>query len=596
MPTAERQGDQIVVTAGFHQRDIMAQLPGARHQGSNVWHVPLSWAACLTLRGLFNGELDVGPALNYWSWEEFNDRISPALDLREAVELPPASDLAKHLDFIEGDGSDYKLNAYQRADAAFLVTTQQSLLANEPGLGKTPVSIRVIQLLQLLYKDALPALVICPNSLKITVWQQEFKKWAPELSFTVIDGSAAQRRKQLTSGTDIHVINWESVRLHSRLAKYGMVALTEEDRKLKELNKAGFRTVIMDEAHRLAHPKDSKQCRAAWAVAHGARYRFALTGTPVADHAGDLWGLLHALRPESFAAKTKYLDRYANVTLNLWGGMEVVGLDPANEDEFRKITDPLWRRIPKKVALPYLPEKLPTQYRLTPMTPQQARMYRQMEEEMITQLEDGEVLSAPGQLAKLTRLIQFASASAKIGEDGGVELTTPSSKVSDLMELLDEMGDEPLVVAAVSRKLIELAAARLRDAHTPIGMVTGAQSVGERADAVSQFQDGRLRVMLLTLGAGSEGITLTRASTILFMQRSFRPLENEQAEGRVHRIGSEVHGCIRVIEQLTPGTVEERKLALLKGKEGRIEEIIRDKDALRRLLCTSAATRTTTRR
>jgi SNF2 family DNA or RNA helicase len=581
MPRAERDGDYIVVSAGFHQRDIMSQLPGARHQGSNVWHVPLSWAACLTLRGLFHEELEIGPALKQWSWKEFNERISPALDLRNTLELPPTSSHARLLDLIEGDGSGLKLNAYQRADAAFLVTTRQSLLANPPGLGKTPVTIRAIQMLG---KDALPALIICPNSLKITVWQQELAKWAPSWVVTVVDGSAAQRRKQLTARSDILIVNWESVRLHSRLAKYGMVALTEEDRTPKELNKYGFRTVVMDEAHRLSHPKDSKQCRAAWAVAHGAEYRFALTGTPVADNVGDLWGLLHGLRPESFAAKTKYLDRYAHVTLNLWGGMEVVGLDPSHEDEFRSITNPLWRRIPKEIALPYLPPKLPTQYRMTPMSPSQRRMYRQMEEEMITRLEDGEVLAAPGQLAVLTRLMQFAAASAKLGESGEVELIMPSSKVNDLVDLLAEMGDEPLVVAAVSRKLIELAAHRLREMNIPCGLVTGAQSVQERADAVAAFQDGKLRVILLTLGAGSEGITLTRASTILFMQSSWRPLENEQAEGRVHRIGSEGHECIRVIEQVSPETVEERKIAAMMEKGLRIEEIIKDKDALRRLL------------
>ena len=61
----------------------------------------------------------------------------------------------------------------------------------------------------------------------------------------------------------------------------------------------------------------------------------------------------------------------------------------------------------------------------------------------------------------------------------------------------------------------------------------------------------------MTLGAGGEGITLARANTTCFAQRSWRPLESEQAEGRIYRIGSEGHDVIQVIEQITPGTVEE---------------------------------------
>jgi SNF2 family DNA or RNA helicase len=587
MPHAEINGSKIIVTAGFHQRDIMAQMPGARHHGSNTWHIPLTWAACITLRGLFSQELEIGPGLKAWGWETLRNRIQPALALRDAMELPPGS-AEEALNLIESGvepgGSGFHLNPYQRADAAFLATARQALLANEPGLGKSGAAIRAVQLLEALEEGPLPVCVICPNSLKLTVWKQELAMWAPEYTVTVVDGPASQRRKQLEEKSDFKIINWEAVRLHSRLAKYGMVALTDNDRTPKELNKLEFRTVIMDEAHRLAHPRDSKQCRAAWAVAHGAEFRFALTGTPVADNAGDFWGILHGLMPDSFPAKTKYLDRYATVTLNLWGGAEVTGLDPGHEAEFRQITNPVWRRIPKKAALPFLPEKLPTQFRMTPMTPAQTRLYRKMEEEMLVQLDDGQVLAAPGQLAVLTRLTQFAAACAKIDESGEVQLATPSCKVNDLADLLEEMGEEPLVVAAVSRKLIELASVKLRELNITHGLITGAQDINERARTVTAFQSGELRCVLLTLGAGSEGITLTRASTILFMQSSWRPLENEQAEGRIHRIGSEGHSCIRVLEQITPGTVEEGKLRALKDKGYRIEEIIKDKDALHKLL------------
>jgi len=146
------------------------------------------------------------------------------------------------------------------------------------------------------------------------------------------------------------------------------------------------------------------------------------------------------------------------------------------------------------------------------------------------------------------------------------------------------MGDEPLVVAAVSRQLIELAAKRLEKHKISYGLVTGAQSALERQGAVKDFQEGRTRVILLTLGAGAEGITLTRANTMLFMQRSYSEVQNMQGEDRIHRIGSEHHAEVRIIEQITPGTVEENRIDLLRGKQWRMEDVMRDAEALKKLL------------
>jgi SNF2 family DNA or RNA helicase len=196
----------------------------------------------------------------------------------------------------------------------------------------------------------------------------------------------------------------------------------------------------------------------------------------------------------------------------------------------------------------------------------------------------GELLVAPNPLAQLMRLNQLASASASVDEQGIVTLEAPSPKVDDLIDLLEEMGDEPLVVAAVSRQLIELAAERLKRLNIPHGLVTGAQSGYERAQAVERFQNGKLRVILLTLGAGAEGLTLTRARRMLFMQESYSEIQNAQGRDRIHRIGSEIHDSIQIIVQITPGTVEEKRREIVATKAMRMEEIVRDESTLLQLL------------
>lgn len=585
MPKADlfnHDGNQVIsVETTYQDRHLMTELPGGRfNRQLQGWIAPLSWATCVTLRGLFGNRLEIGEDLQNWAWEQRNSRIEPAFQIRNLLELPADMPFPE-LDEVE-KGSALKLFPYQRVDVKFLTLNERALLANEPGLGKTGVLIRFLQVLKLTGKEPFPAVVICPNSLKFAVWQRELAMWAPEISIQVVDGSAGKRRKQLAVKADCYIINWDSVRLHSRLAAYGSINLTDMERLEKELNELKPRAVFMDEAHRLKSPQ-AAWTRAAWAVAHQARYRVAATGTPITDHVGDWWSIGHALEPTWFPAKTKYMNRYAQVSLNFFGGAEVVGVNPHTKDELFAIMDPLTRRVPKKLALPQLPPKMPTQYRHTPMTTKQQKMYDQMRDEMLAML-DGGLLVAGDDRVKFARLMQFAAASAEIIEDGSVRLTSPSSKVDDVIDLLEEMGEAPLVVGAVSRQLIELVGKKLEHLKIPHGYVTGAYTPAERRIAVDSFQAGRLRVILVTLGAGSEGITLTRADTLLFMQEDFSEVNNKQFEERIYRIGSEIHDSVRIIKQITPNSVEERKLELLEGKRMRMEEILRDEDSIRYLL------------
>jgi SNF2 family DNA or RNA helicase len=570
--------NRIDVATAYTERETISELPGARYDRMDkTWTAPVGWASCLILRGLFGAGLTIGPKLHSWAWKEYNERVGPALRMRDIL-----NDSAPfpELDAIEKD-STLKLYPYQRVDVGFLTVNKRALLAQPPGLGKSAVTIRTLQVLERKGLNPFPALIVCPNSLKFTVWTREFERWASGITVQVVDGSAVKRRKQLAEPFQVAVINWEALKLHSRVSGYGTIQLSEKEKMEKELNEIGLRSVIFDEAHKLKDPH-AQQTRAAWQLAHNAEYCFGLTGTPVGNNIGDLWSLMHTIEKDWFPRRTKFLDRFARTQLNYFGGHEILGINPYTKAELFSITDPLMRRVPKEAALPQLPPKLPVAYRHTPMSAKQAKAYKEMEESMIARL--NEILVAPSPLAALTRLFQFAAAAAEIDDRGRVRLSVPSPKVDDMVELLEEMGDEPLVVAAVSRQLIDIASERLTKLKIPHGLITGAQGSALRAKAVDDFQDGKTRVMLMTIGAGAEGITLTRADTMLFMQRDFSEIKNAQAEDRIHRIGSERHSCVRIIDQITPGTVEERKVELLKVKQGRMEEIVRDKDALLKLL------------
>jgi len=234
----------------------------------------------------------------------------------------------------------------------------------------------------------------------------------------------------------------------------------------------------------------------------------------------------------------------------------------------------------------------------------------------------------------MTRLIQFASAHGDMGdeayevwtEDGRVEfdightftsqdaaiaasgvvpgswvkeitplvLSEPSCKVDALEEIVLELGEQRAVVFAESRQLIELAAARLVKASGvkdgPLFGFTCAQITGsipdyERQENVNRFNAGDVQALLVTLGAGGEGLSFPGCSTAVFLQRSFNAVLNLQAEDRIHGIGRGTEGVAsEIIDIITEGTAEERVHEVRGEKAEMMEELCRDEDNVRRWL------------
>lgn len=584
----DSSGEHILINADWRFKELIKALPGASWSPSEqVWRVPLSWTTCLALRSTFREQLIIGPALSDWATNEINTRINPSTALR---------DLETH----EGDEV---LFPHQRAGVKFLATAKRALLADEPGLGKTAQAIRALKELQDQGEDVFPALIVCPNTLKKN-WAREFTKWWPDIKTQVIKGSATQRKRQFEEDAQVFIINWESLRTHSRLAPYGSVALTRcracggQDEKisetrcevhLRELNHIDFKAVIADEIHRSKDPK-SKQSRALWSASGNSKIRFALTGTPIANNVVDLWSILHWISPKDWPSKTKWIDRMVDTMLNAFGGMMVIGVKPTMQDEFYKTVNPVMRRMLKKVVLPHLPPII-NERRDVEMSTKQKKAYEQMRDLMIAELESGDTLAAPSVLTQTIRLLQFASSYATLStneETGEVKavLDMPSCKVEALMDDIDngDFGDDSVAVCAVSKQLINLLSAELTKKKIPHGLITGDQNEDERQKAIDDFQSGAVRWILFTAQAGGVGITLTAARRLIMLQRPWSLVDHKQVLDRVHRIGSEIHDSIVITDYVTEGTVEERVIQVLETKADNFEQIVRDKDQLLKLL------------
>ena len=581
-------GEHVLITAEWRLKELCKSLPGASWSPKEqVWRVPLSWTTCLALRTTFRNDLVIGPLLAEWAANEVATRINPSNAFRE-------------LETFEGDEI---LFPHQRAGVEFLATAKRALLADEPGLGKTAQAIRALKMLHERGEEVFPVLIVCPNTLKKN-WAREFTKWWPEVPTQVIKGSAVQRKRQFEDPSQVFIINWESLRTHSRLAPYGSVALTRcracggQDEKisetrcevhLRELNHIDFKAVIADEIHRSKDPK-SKQSRALWSASGDSKIRFALTGTPIANNVVDLWSILHWISPKDWPSKTKWIDRMVDTMLNAFGGMMVIGVKPAMQDEFYKSVNPVMRRMLKKVVLPWLPPVI-NERRDVEMSTKQKKAYEQMRDLMIAELGSGDTLTAPSVLTQTIRLLQFASSYATLSTNestGEIKaiLDSPSCKVEALMDDIDngDFGDDSVAVSAVSKQLINLLSAEMTKKKIPHGLITGDQDEDERQKAIDDFQSGAIKWILFTAQAGGVGITLTAARRLIMLQRPWSLVDHKQVLDRVHRIGSEIHDSIVITDYVTEGTIEERVIQVLETKADNFEQIVRDKDQLLKLL------------
>jgi SNF2 family DNA or RNA helicase len=597
---AERQEDLIAVTSEFRDRDLIRLVPGASWNGdTRKWEVPLSWASCRVLRGVFYERLQIGPALTEWAWSHRTNIVEPAMRLRDASTAEPV---------------DPRLYGYQNVGARFVAMHEWAMLLDDMGTGKTVQAIKAIELREKQGSEPYPALITCPNSMKRT-WVKEFAHWYPEARVAQLDGSRAKKLKiiqQVKDGeVDVLVANWESLRHHSRLAGYGSVRLQgckvcepgeKREQRLchkcpKELNEVPWRTIVADESHRAKDP-NAQQTRALWALrTENTTLRVIATGTWTANGPQDAWAQLHFLDPKSFPGKTKFIDRYLLVTHNPFGGMEVTGLNPLTQAEFYSIIDPHMIRRTKAEVLPNLPKKVYS-VREVEMAPKQQKAYDDMVASMVAELESGDHTVALDPIVQRTRLIQFASATGvdvvrtkyidpKTGKEKTREkviLDEPSNKIDAVMEILDEAAGKPLVVFAVSTQLLNLLSKRMEKAKIPHGLITGQQSLIERNMHMEFFQEGKYPAILCQVQAGGTGITLTAADTVVFMQNTDSSVDRQQAEDRCHRKGSEIHYSINIIDVRSVGSMEAQQEWNLAMKQGRLQELLRDRERLLRLL------------
>jgi len=180
-------------------------------------------------------------------------------------------------------------------------------------------------------------------------------------------------------------------------------------------------------------------------------------------------------------------------------------------------------------------------------------------------------LSATTLLAQTTRLRQIAISAGLIASDYKAD----APKIDTFMDVLPDYleNNKKVVVMTQFAQALELVKPRLEAAGIKYVSLTGEVPIPERREIVKTFQnDTETKVFLCTIKAGGVGITLTRASTIFFLDRDWTPAMNEQAEDRLHRTGQKDN--VLVVDLIAKNTVEAHVWQLLREKQDIFNQVI----------------------
>lgn len=425
---------------------------------------------------------------------------------------------------------------HQRAGLAFLATTTHGGLLWEMGLGKTKTAIDYAE-----WSGAHPVLVITPNSV-VDNWGAEIEKHAGHSDYILLRApmTLLQRARKLATKR-YSVVNTE-------VMQSGPLA--------KAILDVHWGMVILDESQRFKNPRAQRTKRL---LKLQADRRVILTGTPLTNSPEDLWSQLTFLRPGVLGSWWSFQQEY--LLRDIFGN--TVGMRHGAE---AKLADKMatlgYRRLKSEVL--DLPEKV-YEDRHVEMTPEQARHYRSMRDELRMQVDTSETVIAHNILSQLLRLTQITA--GLYGQGDTYEWDPKSAKLRELDDiLLDDLRDKQVVIFGLYRRELEELADRYGQG-TSTGerpIIYGGVKPERRQELIDQFQAGQRRLLFAQAHSGGIGINLTAAQTAVYYTRGWSLEDYLQSQDRLHRIGQT--GTVNIIHLVAKTTVDEQIAKALSAK------------------------------
>lgn len=394
---------------------------------------------------------------------------------------------------------------YQKEGILFGLERRRLLIGDEPGLGKTLQSIGIVDT-----AAAYPCLVICPSSLKIN-WQREFEKFTDKKALVLDNASRTSWPYFLGMGMfHVAIVNYESLKKFFVWDIKGGKTFTLKDVVFnRDINV--FRSVIMDESHRLKDPT-AQQTMFTRGIVEGKEWRILLSGTPVVNHAQDLVSQLAIMGRllSDFGGRGKFLAQYGD------------------NENLSELSDKLYNtcmiRREKAKVLTELPDKQRTDLYVEISNREEydlaaADLAAYLRE--YTECTDREIRRK----MRMEALVKFMTLRS-LASKGKVKQAT------DFIKNFLANG-KPLIVFCSLKEVVKALQKQFLDAVR----VTGDDNTAEKQAAVDAFQSGEAQLIICSIKAAGVGLTLTASSNVAFVEFPWTYADCCQCEDRAHRIG-----------------------------------------------------------
>lgn len=461
--------------------------------------------------------------------------------LDESVDLSPDPPIT-----LTADLRDYQLDGYRwlRRLATWGVG---GCLADDMGLGKT------IQTLSVLIDrmEEGPTLVVAPTSVAFN-WVREAERFAPTLRTTLYrETDRGEFLSQLGEGDLL-------------IASYGLM-----QRDAEKLATVKWGTLVLDEAQKVKN----SQTKTAHAVRDlDAKWRLALTGTPVENHLGELWSMFRAISPGLLGSWDRFRERFAEPIERR--------KDAGRRHALARTVRPFILRRTKSEVLSELPQRTETQL-TAELSPKERKLYDDARLSAIAKLVGGTAKTGKNQtdprfevLAALTRLRQLACHPGLVD----AAWNQSSAKLDLFLEVVEELreGKHRALVFSQFTQHLALLRKALDEREITYRYLDGSTPARQREVEVDAFQRGEGELFLISLKAGGTGLNLTAADYVIHMDPWWNPAVEDQATDRAHRIGQT--RPVTVYRLVAKDTIEEQILALHADKRNLVAGVLEGAD------------------
>ena len=540
----------IALTDCFKQKEVIKnEFNGVWQEKDKSWIVSLNGDTISRLRACFGLKLD--DKLN-----EMADRQEKMLELvKEYKEnrLQPNRIYNSYLKDCEL--MEHQLTGATIMDCLFNAGFTGGILSMEMGTGKTLTAMAIVERLSHLGK-ANKVLIICPK-IAINVWKGEYEKFGKDYKLRTIMGTPKKRLEAINdleqnpnNRLNIAVINYEYM-----YAFESIMTKWQPD------------IIICDESHKIKSVA-SNQTKSITKVGTVAKYKLCLTGTPLTNNILDFFSQYRFMDSSIFGLNFySFKSRY--VITGMFG--EYLRPNKNTFDEFKEKVNKIAYRKTKEECLD-LP---PYTDIIVPVDIQCKKIYKELEDDYITWLNETEFISVENALTKTLKLRQITSGFYYDKEnDKKVAVFIDTAKVDACMELITQLTDNgnKVIVFAEFQAEIEKIKELCDKAKLKSATYYGKTPDKAKLEIVDNFQNGDLQVFIGQIESAGISITLTSASHMIFLSTGYKYGVYDQARARIHRKGQK-NKCT-YYHLIANNTIDTKIMKALQNKEALAQSII----------------------